>query len=228
MIVLKLLYKRLLVLLILIIIFLVIYYSWITMNNNLLSELIWVGITIIFVDLIFEIREYNRYSKILHIALKQITMQYNRMISNLNEQYKSATGDKKASYKYIDFFDSNVVNNICAKLDLYSDAPIIPKCNWWNRLFNFQNEIKNNVNNILDKYIYFLDEDLVSTLEAINGSIVFVFYSTILTMMNHHNGLWQKTGLHWLQEQYIEYINHISKLKNILSKYANIYNLSIN
>lgn len=177
-------------------------------GNWIRNNIIWAVIVIFFFDLIINIKEKHKESKVLSIVNKKIKSIFENQLRLLTTLCVYADlWYTNYTNKNIDFFTINILEKIIDRFDLSYPCP-----RWDNptrKLFfyDFFNSSKNWIEKLMDKYTYYMPADMIETLESFNKlRLIELFLSG--NYSNNNNHLNKELFL----PAYIEYIDYLKKI----------------
>lgn len=162
----------------------------------------------LFVQYIPEQKKIKKYNK---LAIKQLNRPITNYYKLLFSMFKASIKEKpKKQYEYLsDIFDAFYYDEI-KNLDMKSEAPYHYKLNWISYINKQSIELYEELNTILDRYIYYLDEEFYDLVQKnLNSQFMLIF-------LNKH-AVKIFNGTCWVNlDNYIEHIANADYGGNIL------------
>ncbi|MDD3653912.1 MAG: hypothetical protein PHO01_06985 [Desulfotomaculaceae bacterium] len=160
----------------LVVVFLLIYFysgaEWLKeFSMNVATEVLGIIITVFVIDYLIDKKEEDERYKRQAVAIKRMRVPLIHHIHTLFNIFKASI-EKEPDKKYntlSDLFDDFYFEQI-QYLDFSMEAPILPKTNWVNYLYNEFTRFADELKKVLDTYSLFLDSEIIELLDCISNS----------------------------------------------------------
>ena len=187
---------------------------------NLITEIIGILVTILLIDQALRSKEKREKDKIIKSAFVQFKRPANEFLYLLLRIYKATCESKPENLNnnYKDIFSTNHFFETIQYLDFKLEAPVIPRQQWSQYVYNEVTNFKKEIDKILDKYVFVFDSHIIGELESLNNSSILQIISIGMMVqqadiqINH-----QRENLNLLAGEQV-----IDELKKFLNKLFNL------
>lgn len=153
---------------------------------NLSTEVIGILLTVVLIDSVLRLKETREKQQLLKNSLIQLRPPINRCLHLILNMYKASKKEKTENLKsdFSELFTDKDFFDEIRNLDIFSNAPVTPKCDWVYHLDNELKFFKYSLEKTIEKYSHLLDSELIKLLEdIINSSFLSLFIQTLPTLI---------------------------------------------
>lgn len=146
--------------------------------GNIISELIGIFLTVAVVDHIFALERKKEAEKFKFIAYKKLKFPLQKIFQLFSDSIKASLNPNKdydsLPDNFVDLFNSDLVDEM-QYLDFSQAAPVYGKSDWVTHMSHEIPYHLDEISNIIDKYMPFLDATLVEKLENLEEDVLLQF-----------------------------------------------------
>lgn len=187
---------------------------------NLITEIIGILVTILLIDRALRSKEKREKDKIIKSAFVQFKRPAKNVLNLLVKIYKATCESKpeKLTTNYKDLFSTNLFFETIQYLDFKLEAPVVPKQQWSQYIYNEVTNFKKEIDKILDKYVFVFDSHIIEELESLNNSSILQIISIgTMVQQSDFQTNYKRDNLNLLAGEQV-----IDELKTFLNKLFNL------
>lgn len=152
---------------------------------NLFSEALGVAFTIFIIEALLRYEEKRRSRPARYAAFREALLIFGRFIllwhNMLRSSYAPQIHKKILEQNKSGIFDVEL-GNIISTLDLTKDAPVIPKRNWRQHLYEQVVDLENRIDRCLARYANFMEPEMITVLQNLERTSFIGYSKAIISL----------------------------------------------
>ncbi|OKY76369.1 MAG: hypothetical protein BM485_03785 [Desulfobulbaceae bacterium DB1] len=161
------------------------------------TETVGIIATLLFVNYLFDKNEMNEKEKFKKLFFKHLRSHLVKHLTLLFQMHQSVEETAYKPQKTKDYISEKFLSDL-ERFDFSKQSPSYPVSFWYQYIVTETNKFRSSLNSLLDRYIIYLDNEMIEMIERLTNSNYYYFLESlpkVFQAYQNNKEHWEKMGI---------------------------------